>query len=419
MLVSPFIYRIENIVFNYLNGEYVSFYDFNHPFLKVLDKEEFSKEVFIGYEEDLDYLIENKFILDEDIEKFYKKHLLSFLKNKDLHLVLMPAGTNCNFRCKYCYQNHKDKYFTKEDIKNIVKFINNSSANKVQLDFFGGEPLLNKNGIFETLDLIEKDIIGSITTNGYLLDFETFENLIKKGVKVFQITIDGYKEMHDFLRPLSNKKGTFEKIITNLENITNSKKEFNIIFRVNFNEKFDIDKFIDFIKTKKFFKDNRFMYLFRPIESGWNENYNNVNCKINSSIRFDFYEKIIKNGLIPADYILLSLNSNFYCPSGKENYFVVTPDGILKKCTVALDNPKNVVGILKNGEIILNKNYDLWLEKELYPKEECKNCNLLTLCGGKMCPLNRIENNEIKCIDIKDKQKEVIKNLVKFRESFN
>ena len=421
MLVSPFLYRVENIIFNYLNGEYISFYDFNHPFLKILDKGEFSKEAFIGYEEDLDYLIENKFILDEDVEKFYKKHLWSFLKSKDLHLVLMPAGTNCNFRCKYCYQNHKDKYFTKEDIKNIVKFINNSSANKVQLDFFGGEPLLNKEGIFEILDLVEKDIIGSMTTNGYLLDFETFENLVKKRVKIFQVTIDGYKEMHDFLRPLSNEKGTFERIIRNLENITNSKEEFNIIFRVNFNEKFDIEKFIDFIKTKKFFKDNRFMYLFRPIESGWNESYNNVNCKINSTIRFDFYEKIIKIGLIPADYMLLSKNShsNFYCPSGKENYFVITPGGILKKCTVALDNPKNVVGVLKNGEIILNENYDLWLEKELYPKEECKNCNLLTLCGGKMCPLNRIENNKIQCIDIKDKQKKVIKNLVKFRESFN
>jgi len=418
MYVSPFIYKVDNIVFNYLNGKYVIFDDENHPFLKNFN-EEFSRDDFIGFEDDFEWLVENKFILEEDVNCFYEKYLLSFLKSRDLHLVLLPAGTSCNFKCKYCYQNHKDKFFTNKDIKNVIELVNNSSAKKIQLDFFGGEPLLNKKAIFEILDNIDKDLTATMTTNGYLLDFKTFEDLVKKGVKIFQITIDGYKELHDFLRPLNNKKGTFERIIKNLEDITNSKDNFNIIFRINFNEKFDIDKFIKFIKTKKFFKDNRFMYLFRPIESGWNESYNNVNCKINQTIKFSFYQKILKEGLIPADYMLFSLNPNFYCPSGKENYFIITPGGILKKCTVALDNPKNFVGILKNGEIILNENHNLWLENKLYPKEECKNCNLLTLCGGKMCPLNRITKSEIKCIDIKNYQKEIIKNLVAFRENIN
>jgi len=416
MYISPFIYRIDNVVFNYINGEYVIFDNENHPFLKNFSKN-FSRDDFIGFEDDLEWLIENKFVLEEDIDNFYKKYLDTFLKSDDLHLVLLPAGTSCNFRCKYCYQNHKDKFFNEEDIENVIKFVNNYKSNQIQFDFFGGEPLLNKEGIFKILDNIDKKIIGTITTNGYLLDFKTFENLVKRGVKVFQITIDGYKELHDFLRPLSNQEGTFEKIIENLEDITDSKENFNIIFRVNFNENFDIDKFIEFIKARKFFRDKRFMYLFRPIESGWNESYNNVNCKINQTIKFSFYKKILKEGLIPADYVLFSSNPNFYCPSGKENYFVITPGGVVKKCTVALDNPKNFVGILKDGKIILNKNHNLWLENKLYPKEECKSCNLLTLCGGKMCPLNRIIRNEVKCIDIKDYQEEVVKSIVEFRES--
>jgi uncharacterized protein len=410
MKLAKYVLKLGNVLYNLVNHKYVVLEDKNHPLLKVYSKE-FSFEDFVGYEGDIKWLINNSFI--ECNEKFYNKWVFDFINDDSLQLAILPAGFNCNFRCKYCYQSHKSDFMSEEDIKNIISLM--SKYKKVQLDFFGGEPLLNKKAIFKLISSKE-NLFATITTNGYLLDFDTFEKLVDNGVKLFQITIDGNKTLHDFLRPLANGKGSFDKIISNLELMSQSKKEFLIILRINYNESFNIDEFLDFIESRKFFKDKRFTYIFRPIISGWNDSYNYVYCKLNKSVRFDFYEKILSKGLIPYDYILLSTQNKIFCPSAKKNYFVVLPNSKLKKCTVALDFEKNDVGEIVDGEIVLNKNHSLWIDNKTYLKNECKECSLFTLCGGRVCPLEKVKNDNIKCIDFKDIKEKVVSELVKFRE---
>ncbi len=59
----------------------------------------------------------------------------------------------------------------------------------------------------------------SITSNGYLLDYETHINLLKRKAPVFQITVDGTKDIHNRNRHLKNGYGTWDVIIKNLETL--------------------------------------------------------------------------------------------------------------------------------------------------------------------------------------------------------
>jgi radical SAM protein with 4Fe4S-binding SPASM domain len=83
---------------------------------------------------------------------------------------------------------------------------------------------------------------------------------------------------------------------------------------------------------------------------------------------------------------------------------------------VALDFEKNDVGEIIDGELVLNKNHSLWIDNKTYLKNECKECSLFTLCGGRVCPLEKVKNINIKCIDFKDIKEKVVSELVKFRE---
>ena len=52
--------------------------------------------------------------------------------------------TNCNFKCKYCYEDYHDHYQLNEQrLVEALEFIMNyGEKGKVSLDFLGGEPLL-------------------------------------------------------------------------------------------------------------------------------------------------------------------------------------------------------------------------------------------------------------------------------------
>ena len=104
--------------------------------------------------------------------------------------------------------------------------------------WFGGEPLLKFQEIIEESAKVKeictnnnREYIGSITTNGYLLNKHIFSELYIVGIRTYQITLDG--EKHDKFRVLENGSGTFNTIKNNISNISNMDGDFHIIIRVN------------------------------------------------------------------------------------------------------------------------------------------------------------------------------------------
>lgn len=204
-------------------------------------------------------------------------------KKSKLDLTIMPTE-GCNFRCIYCYEDHEPIMMDRKLIESLKLFLKNQiqNYNCISIAWFGGEPTLCKDAILDinrTVQVMtgfEQGKFGSnMTTNGYLLDTESFLAYYEHGIRSYQITLDGWK--HDNNRPLSNGKGSLEQIIKNLDEIHNLPEEFkfNIVLRYNIlpgDRDFTWYDYLD----KKYGDDSRFCILVRTVNDMGGEQVKNL-----------------------------------------------------------------------------------------------------------------------------------------------
>ena len=120
----------------------------------------------------------------------------------------------CNLNCTYCYEKKRNRNISFEDIKELVDYEISQKQKYSIIIFYGGEPLLQKNLIKDTIAYInskkaETTFYYGITTNGILLD-EDFIKYMKENKFVnIAYSIDGMESTHDLNRLTIDKKGTF------------------------------------------------------------------------------------------------------------------------------------------------------------------------------------------------------------------
>lgn len=204
----------------------------------------------------IESLVQNGMIISKDVDEFDvvgKRANTSrkTMENSDtMFMVISPTNT-CNMNCPYCYQGDKTpdssdtKYLGKENLEAMKQLVSRSvlqpkaqPIRNIRIEWFGGEPLIRKNTIEEFSDFVialadehEIQYQASIITNGTLLDERTYKMLERSRVKKIQITLDGDKSMHDSMRFYISGKGTYEKILNNLNLMPRHK--FQLVLRIN------------------------------------------------------------------------------------------------------------------------------------------------------------------------------------------
>ena len=153
--------------------------------------------------------------------------------------IVLEVTKNCNFRCSYCaFTEGNYKYERSHTKKNMAKetafkaldfFFENVNKDFLPLvTFFGGEPLLNKALIEDCVSYAKTKnprTQFSIQTNGYLLNKKTLEFLYSNQFQL-SVSVDGPKEIHDRCRRLISGKGTYNKIMSNLEFLYGVDKDY-------------------------------------------------------------------------------------------------------------------------------------------------------------------------------------------------
>ncbi|MFY0677361.1 MAG: quinohemoprotein amine dehydrogenase maturation protein [Neptuniibacter sp.] len=142
-----------------------------------------------------------------------------------LNTIVLNVNTGCNLSCTYCYKEDLDtpsngRKMTFETAKESIDLLVNESSGQEKLNviFFGGEPLSNLKLIKKVIDYCDSQTTKklnfdySLTTNATLLNDETIEFLRANNVGV-SVSIDGPKAVHDRRRITVGGQGTYHVVV--------------------------------------------------------------------------------------------------------------------------------------------------------------------------------------------------------------
>jgi MoaA/NifB/PqqE/SkfB family radical SAM enzyme len=160
-----------------------------------------------------------------------------FLISKKIYKLIFPSeiflnvNSVCNAKCSMCSIGKKNKEtefyklnmskgnMEKRTFENLIKQIKNHGIN---ISFKNTEPLIHPD-IDYFLSLCKKNNVDcSLTTNGLLLEKHA-ESIVKNKVKGLQISINGYKEIHDNVVGI---KRSYERSIQGIRLINKFKKKY-------------------------------------------------------------------------------------------------------------------------------------------------------------------------------------------------
>lgn len=155
------------------------------------------------------------------VNGFTKKELIELIWSRP-NFAQVELTRNCNFRCKFCFENCdvKDKYEDKppEMWKKVIDNLYDLGIKKIH--FSGGENFLYP--YFE--DILkyskEKGFINLINTNGSI-DISSIINYSDE----FVFSLHGYKEVND---EITGFKGSFKRTIENIEKAFKSGKKVSV-----------------------------------------------------------------------------------------------------------------------------------------------------------------------------------------------
>lgn len=144
--------------------------------------------------------------------------------------LCLNIAHDCNLRCKYCfasqgdYDMHKRELMSFDVAKRAVDLLIRSTEGKRQhceIDFFGGEPLMNFDVVKQTIEYIrEQEKIHnkifklSLTTNGMLLDPAKVKYLTDQHISLI-LSLDGRPEVHNRMRPDAGGRDSYDTCARN------------------------------------------------------------------------------------------------------------------------------------------------------------------------------------------------------------
>ena len=333
----------------------------------------------------------------------YEDKIIDFKKRKTVVKALcLHIAHDCNLACRYCFAEEgeykgRKALMSLEVGKKAIDFLISNSGNRrnLEIDFFGGEPLMNWDVVKEIVKygreqekLHDKNFRFTLTTNGVLLNQEIMDFANKEMSNVV-LSIDGRKKIHDMMRPARNGKGSYDVILPKFKAFAEQRNQLNYYVRGTFTH-----NNLDFSKDVLHLADLGFKQIsVEPVVAPSEESYAlkeedlDQICKEYDILAaemvkrkkegkgFNFFHFMIDLEGGPCVYKRLS-----GCGSGIE-YLAVTPWGDLYPCHQFVGTDEYKMGTVFDG-ITTPEIQDEFKCCNVYTKDDCKKCFAKFYCSG-------------------------------------
>lgn len=352
-------------------------------FLQEINKGSYDKKELELFRE----FTKNGLIVQDSVDERKKLECLenSARYQEQRYKILIYVTDACNFRCTYCIQEHKVHIMEDAVLDSILKHIEKMSQHVkcIEIDWFGGEPLLEyqkiRNTMKKAIEICARNgcsIKGTMATNGYLLTEEMLVEMVQLHISQMQITVDGNKETHDKRRILADGTGTFDKIIENINAAI--KMGIRVTLRINIDEQN---------------KDDIGEVLGRLLPDYREKISVSIANLFQNKERYSTYE-LLKQA-IGAGYVVHNRwNTYWHCHACLKNAIVIATNGDIRLCSNS-DSEKRMGYLQEDGNIHIERSGDYWKLMGVTAREnpECRNCIELPFCIAD-CKYNRMNGNE-------------------------
>ena len=289
-------------------------------------------------------LIDNWFLVPEGhddqklCEQIRKTGQLFQPPQKSITGYTILTTTGCNARCFYCYEKGtKPVTMTAETASKVVRYIlAHRGEEKVNLSWFGGEPLYNVQVIDQICsELKERDVTfkSKMISNGYLFDAD----MVRRAkdlwqLKNVQITLDGREKTYNLVkRYIYENVNAFERVLKNIELLTAA--DIHVQIRLNV-DKHNIEEMLLLLPLlHERFGDNKQLSVYS----------HELFCERTPEDNAVLYEQRMKLETLIAECgykrrreLQKDIKLN-HCMADNDNNVIISPAGFLGKCEHYID----------------------------------------------------------------------------------
>ena len=336
-------------------------------------------------------------------EDIYEDYIDEVKQRKTVVKALcLHIAHDCNLACRYCFAEEGEYHgrralMSYEVGKKALDFLiaNSGSRRNLEVDFFGGEPLMNWQVVKDLVaygreqeKLHDKHFRFTLTTNGVLLNDEVQE-FVNREMDNVVLILDGRKEVNDRMRPFRNGKGSYDLIVPKFRKLAESRNQEKYYIRGTFTR-----ENLDFSKDVEHFAELGFEQIsIEPVVGEDTDPYAIRESDLPQI--FSEYDKLAK---MMVEREREGRGFNFFhfmidleggpcvakrlsgCGSGTE-YLAVTPWGDLYPCHQFVGDETFLMGNVDDG-IVRPEIADDFRSCSVYSKEKCRSCFARFYCSG-------------------------------------
>lgn len=154
------------------------------------------------------------------------------LEDAPVKALCLNVAHACNMKCRYCFAGQGDfglqpSLMSLEIARLAVDFLvaNSKGRRQLEVDFFGGEPLLVADMLKELVQYCrmleqthDKKFAFTLTTNTLLLDNNIADWLVANQIGII-MSLDGRPEVNDRHRPLATGQGSYAIIVPKIQDM--------------------------------------------------------------------------------------------------------------------------------------------------------------------------------------------------------
>lgn len=393
MKISTFIHILNNKVWDAYSKEFIELSKENIDFINKYKNQPIPTNIKVPTE-----LISMGIVTTYQKEKELLMYLKEITRDHQFQSLYLICSTACNLNCDYCFYRSgasnslKERQMmsfevAKKSLDDFKKIVDNNIKDDnywQQITFYGGEPLLNKEMLYQSIPYASK-LFGNntnlvINTNAVLLNDEDIQLFKDNNVEV-QISLDGDQYIHDLHRKTYNGKPTYNIVINNMKKLLdNGVKVLPMITATDdningFSER--VHRIIDELKIDDYAVNVLITNSFATSEE-YTEKLATEMLKAYhdfGNIATDYAFVELYNKLIGLDKSI-SKNS---CGSSRK--ITVFPDGRVFACQALEKVKENAMGTI-DSEYLSNTNWECWRNRSRFDNPECLDCASIISCGG-------------------------------------